>query len=248
MSDRRNGDVTSAMAGLTAMRRAQSRLDGLVAATGDGWDDEPSLLPGWKRRHVVAHLARNADGVVNLLTWAATGIEHPMYGSPHEQAARIEESARQSYAELREDYRLSGERFWRAAGDMPTAAWSERVAPRAGIWLTAAKLPWLRLGEILIHAVDLDCGFTFADVVALAGEHIDGLCAYVVGVYAGRPGVPAVELTMFLPSGEKRLYAFGEGRPARISGSADSALAWLTGRSTGDHLDGPVPALPTWLV
>jgi maleylpyruvate isomerase len=32
--------------------------------------DRPSLLPGWPRRTVIAHLARNADALVNLLTWA----------------------------------------------------------------------------------------------------------------------------------------------------------------------------------
>src|SRR5947209_4673969 len=35
---------------------------------------EPSLLPGWTRGHVLAHLARNADALVNLLTWARTGV------------------------------------------------------------------------------------------------------------------------------------------------------------------------------
>jgi hypothetical protein len=44
--------------------------------TGDDFD-EPSLLPGWPRRTVVAHVARNADALVNLLTWARTGWRHP---------------------------------------------------------------------------------------------------------------------------------------------------------------------------
>ena len=32
----------------------------------------PSALPGWTRAHVLTHLARNADAMVNLLTWART--------------------------------------------------------------------------------------------------------------------------------------------------------------------------------
>jgi maleylpyruvate isomerase len=250
VSDRQKVDanLALALAGLKATQRAQNRLDNIVAAADRGWEDAPSLLPGWKRRHVIAHLARNSGGVINLLTWAATGVEHPMYPSPQEQAAEIEESARQPFTELREDCKRSGERFWQVAEDMPAAAWSERVAPRAGIWLSAAKLPWLRLGEVLIHAVDLDCGVTFHDIVALAGEHIGGLCAYAVGVYLGRPDVPAVHLTISLPSGETQEYTFGNGQPARVSGSADSALAWLTGRGTGGDLNGPIPELPAWLV
>ncbi len=45
-----------------------------------------SLLPGWTRGHVLAHVARNADGFVNLLTAARTGEALPMYASldgPH---------------------------------------------------------------------------------------------------------------------------------------------------------------------
>ena len=37
--------------------------------------DRPSLLPGWDRRHVLAHVARNADALRNLLTWAETGVK-----------------------------------------------------------------------------------------------------------------------------------------------------------------------------
>lgn len=41
---------------------------------------EPSALPGWTRAHLLTHLARNADGLGNLLTWAETGVERSMYG------------------------------------------------------------------------------------------------------------------------------------------------------------------------
>ena len=40
-----------------------------------------SLLPEWSRGHVLAHLARNADAFVNLLTSARTGQALPMYSS-----------------------------------------------------------------------------------------------------------------------------------------------------------------------
>jgi maleylpyruvate isomerase len=33
----------------------------------------PSALPGWSRAHVLTHVARNADAMINLLTWARTG-------------------------------------------------------------------------------------------------------------------------------------------------------------------------------
>ena len=55
--------------------------------------DRPSLLPGWDRRHVVAHVARNADALVNLMTWARTGEETPMYPSVEARDAGIAEAA-----------------------------------------------------------------------------------------------------------------------------------------------------------
>src|SRR5689334_7238099 len=58
-------------------------LDGAVAAHRalvdalDGLDDatarRPSLLPGWSVGHVLAHLARNAEGMTGMLAAAARG-------------------------------------------------------------------------------------------------------------------------------------------------------------------------------
>jgi maleylpyruvate isomerase len=61
--------------------RATDRLLATVSSlTGDDVA-VPSLLPGWTRGHVLTHLARHADGGVNLLTWARTGVPTPQYES-----------------------------------------------------------------------------------------------------------------------------------------------------------------------
>jgi hypothetical protein len=64
-------------------------LDRLPGAGPDG----PSLLPGWSRRTVIAHVARNADALCNLLTWARTGVETPMYASAEAREAAIAATA-----------------------------------------------------------------------------------------------------------------------------------------------------------
>lgn len=50
-----------------------------LAAAGDSIPDDglaaASLLPGWPRTTLLAHLTRNADALVNLLTWARTGVD-----------------------------------------------------------------------------------------------------------------------------------------------------------------------------
>ena len=70
------------------VRRSMARIgeatDRLLASAGALTDTgvrEPSLLPGWTRGHVLTHIARNADGLGNLLRWARTGITTPMYAS-----------------------------------------------------------------------------------------------------------------------------------------------------------------------
>src|SRR3954447_15386973 len=99
-----------------------------VARLVDGLTDDdlaaPSGLPDWSRAHVVAHLARNADALVNLLTWARTGAETPMYRSREERDAGIAATAEQLPAELRADYAAACARLAVAIETMPASAWT----------------------------------------------------------------------------------------------------------------------------
>ncbi|HET7782728.1 MAG TPA: maleylpyruvate isomerase N-terminal domain-containing protein, partial [Arthrobacter sp.] len=52
--------------------------------------DGGTLLPGWTRRHVVAHVGYNARAIARLIEWAATGVETPMYSSPEARNHEIE--------------------------------------------------------------------------------------------------------------------------------------------------------------
>jgi maleylpyruvate isomerase len=63
------------------IQTATGLLNVTAAALTDDQAGEPSLLPGWSRGHVLTHLARNADGLHNLLIWARTGAETPQYPS-----------------------------------------------------------------------------------------------------------------------------------------------------------------------
>src|SRR6266568_1849145 len=99
------------------MDEASHSLDRLAAAR------EPSLLPGWTRGHVLTHIARNADGMVNLLHWARTGTQTPMYASPESRAADIEAGAGRPAAGLAADVRESAATLAAAAAAMPGDAW-----------------------------------------------------------------------------------------------------------------------------
>ena len=45
-------------------------LRGMLTRMGDEAFAKPSSLPNWTRAHVLTHVARNADALINLLTWA----------------------------------------------------------------------------------------------------------------------------------------------------------------------------------
>ncbi|MFG1700137.1 maleylpyruvate isomerase N-terminal domain-containing protein [Nonomuraea sp. NPDC049309] len=56
---------------------ATDRLLATAASLSDADLAAPSLLPGWTRGHVLAHVAQNAGSCLNLLTWARTGVRTP---------------------------------------------------------------------------------------------------------------------------------------------------------------------------
>jgi len=56
---------------------ATGRLTADVCGLTDEQAREQSLLAGWSRGHVLTHLARNADGLGNLLAWPRTGVRTP---------------------------------------------------------------------------------------------------------------------------------------------------------------------------
>ena len=92
-------------------------------------DDEsvrrPSLLPGWSRAHVVAHLSRNADAFTRVLGQVAAGEPASMYVSADARDAEIEDTvARLDLAGLVEDALASTARlteaFWACEADPGT--------------------------------------------------------------------------------------------------------------------------------
>jgi maleylpyruvate isomerase len=231
---------------LADVRAVTERLDQAVGQLDEQRMHQPSLLPGWSRGHVVTHLARNADGFVNLLTWARTGVEHPMYPSTADRDAAIEEGATRLAQIVQEDLRAASDRFAAAGERLSDSQWLATVAGRASMVFPAANIPSMRLFELWVHAVDLDTGAGFADVPA---EQLEGLLGTAVSRLVDRPDAPSVHLTVTLPDGEERgwdLVGGADGSVHEVSGTAPAVLAWLTGRGDGRELAGDVPVLPAW--
>lgn len=126
--------------------------------------DGGTLLPGWTRRHVVAHVGYNARAIARLAEWAATGVETPMYSSPEAREHEINFGATLPPIALRHLFDHSAVHLsveWR---DLPDASWTHEVRTAQGRTVPAAETVWMRTREVWMHAVDLDNGATFADI------------------------------------------------------------------------------------
>jgi maleylpyruvate isomerase len=126
-----------------------------------------SRLPGWSRAHTLVDIARNADGLRNLLLAARTGLEIKMYTSPLARRADIEAGATRPGEVILADVLESAHRFLVEAQAMPEASWSTVVAFTSGginpPMIPASRLPEMRLEEVEVHHVDLAIGYEFSN-------------------------------------------------------------------------------------
>ncbi|TIC88309.1 maleylpyruvate isomerase family mycothiol-dependent enzyme [Nocardioides sp. GY 10113] len=174
----------------------------------------PSPLPGWSRKHVVAHVALNAEAIGRLAHWARTGEPTPMYASPEARTADIEAGARRSADDLRAWLVDSAAALDAALAGLTDEQWAAEVEARNGKRVRGTALPWMRAREVLIHSVDLGTGIGFADLPA------DFLGALVAEV-AHQRDLPR------LPEGPlPQLAAYLTGRPHALV-DAPELGAWL---------------------
>ncbi|AJE40177.1 maleylpyruvate isomerase family mycothiol-dependent enzyme [Streptomyces nodosus] len=220
---------------LASVRDATERLLTAAARMDNADVAEPSRLPGWTRGHVLAHLARNADALVNVLEG------RPMYVSAAARDADIERDAPRPLDVQLSDLRESGARFQKIT-DAP-ADWSRTVELRNGVTDTAARLPFRRRVEVELHHVDLGIGYELEDLPA---EFVEREIEFLAERFRGHRDVPATDLA----ADDGRRWTTGggaEGGPVVVHGPAPELLGWLAGRRDGSALrteGGPLPALP----
>ena len=175
--------------------------------------DGPSLLPGWTRRHVAAHLSLNAEALGNLVHWAKTGEERRMYRSPEQRNADIEAGALRPADELRTWFGESAQTLTKAMTELTVEQWQSSVLTAQGREVPATDIPWMRSREVMIHAVDLGVGVRFAD---LPTDFLETLCADIrakrgdVGDLSG----PLPEIAAYLAGRAYTDVQLADGTPA----------------------------------
>ena len=215
----------------------------LLMRTAAGLDDESirvaSLCEGWTRAHVLSHIARNADALGNLVSWAITGTPKAMYDSPEARDADIAAGSTRGAREIFTDLEDSAARFATAATGLAGSPEEVEVEMRAGRRVLGGQLPTLRLMEVVIHHVDLDAGYTFSDADP-------GFVKRAVTNGIARMSASDEPPSVTLRGDDGDTWTIRDGAQV-VSGSNAALLLWLTrGDGTGASSLTPLPQLPSW--
>jgi maleylpyruvate isomerase len=215
----------------------------LLVGTASGLDDqsirEPSLCDGWTRAHVLSHLARNADGLGNLVSWAVTGTPVAMYASPQARDANIAAGSTRSAQEILTDLTGSAARFASAAPGLAGPPERAEVEMRTGRRVLGGQLPTLRLLEVVFHHVDLNAGYTFA-------ESDPGFVRRSIANAVRRMSAGSMPPSVLLRGDSGDTWSLGEGAQ-EVTGTNAALLLWLArGDRAGVSSNEDLPTLPAW--
>ncbi|MFP8962960.1 maleylpyruvate isomerase family mycothiol-dependent enzyme [Streptomyces nanhaiensis] len=230
------GPAADPVADTAALRESTDRLLTALRKLDDAALAAPSKLPGWTRGHVLAHLARNADALVNVLAG------RPMYLSAEAREADIERDAPRPLAVQLEDLRTSAARLDEAMAGLTGEQWGATVELRNGVTDLASSLPFRRRIEVELHHVDLGIGYGLGDMPA---SFTDRELENMARRFAGHPGVEPVEMRVedgrVLRTGREA----GRGEEAvTVAGPPTALVGWLTGRTDGTGLTASAAVLP----
>lgn len=208
---------------LDAHRRLAEVIEGLT----DEQVAQPSVLPGWTRGHVLAHLANVTAGLAGQAENEGTKVEvYP--GGRAERDAAIEAAAGRTAAEHRAAIADAAARLAKAWAGVRD--WDTPVFYRDGTLTGTAYGIWR---EVEIHTRDLDLG-----PVTWSPE----FCDHVVDFLSAQ--VPdGVRLTLQAP---ERRWTLGEGEDVTLTGSLTDLTAWLAGREPEGPITGDAPELKPW--
>jgi maleylpyruvate isomerase len=161
-----------------------------------------------------------------------------MYADREQRSAEIERSAALPPATLRDDLLRTAGILDDALAALPTEQWQAQVRSALGRAVPAAEVPWMRIREVWLHAVDLGADATMDD---LPPGVVDLLLDDVTAALSAKDGCPALEL---VATDREHSWRLGGTAPAgTVTAAAADMAGWLTGRLPAADR----PALPRWL-
>ena len=225
---------------LVRLRRheaTQALLGDTIAITDTEWA-QPSRLPGWTRAHVATHIARNADAFVRVMTQLRDGQATSLYESASVAREAIERGSERSALELQVDLDASAGRLHSHLPELMAMPPDRLVQLTPTLTVRVDRLIIARLGEIVLHHIDLDIGFAYTDIV-------DDVAAWLLAFNASKigkaPNYPALHIVS--DSGVTADIGPSDD-PETVTGPDNLLLAWLSGRLPPGQLAKKLPALP----
>jgi maleylpyruvate isomerase len=228
------GDTT----GLDASSRELNRTVDALSAEDLA---APSLLPGWSRAHVVAHVAMNGFALAGVLDAIGRGRAVAMYASDDQRDREIVELAKVEPAELREKLYAATTQFGDKVALMDDERWQGEYnrLPGGPTWPAVTLVP-TRRREVEIHHADLGAAYTHRDWPEdFVRELLDAVTVDQAG--SGPFRVRATDLG--------REWEVGDGDGPTVLGTGADLGWWLTGRGDGEGLSsdaGELPRLGPW--
>ncbi len=226
------------MVPVAAVQEATQRLIRTVDHMSDEEYAAPSLLPGWSRGHVVAHLLLNAEGLAGALVGVAHGRPVPMYASSQARDDDIEALSTATPTTLRTRLLGATTEFVIAVNGVEDDSWEIEIERTpGGTNFPAGAVTSMREREVEIHHADLGLSYTRADWPS-------DFCTRLLDLKTDGEGptgfwLHATDLDQRWHCGD------GDGG-VTVSGAAADLGWWLTGRGDGEGLtsdDGVLPRI-----
>jgi maleylpyruvate isomerase len=228
---------------LLIARRGTAYFAQRLAELSDNDFGGDTLLPGWSRRHLVAHVGYNAAALCRLMDWALTGVETPMYESVEQRGLEISEGATLDPAALRNLFDHTVARLDEKWRHLPASTWSAQVRTAQGRLVPASETAWMRTREVWIHAVDLANGGQFADFPAVV---LNSLLADIVGMWQKKN--LAAGLVLAVDDCAPIAVRVDSPTSTTVSGTLAGVARWAAGRGTiGVDIEGDLDVPPRWL-
>lgn len=225
---------------LSIARRGTAHYSGQLSLVDNADFFKPSRLPGWDLSTLVAHVAYNANALVNLVEWGATGVEKPMYPSPEARNAEIAYGATLIPDALRNLHDHTLVRLDVAWRDAPAKAWDAQVKTAQGRDVPMSETLWMRTREVWIHAVDLGVNAGFHDIPRVV---LETLLPEIVAKWSAA-GTGEGLVLVDTETGAR--HPVGDSETTEVTGTTAGLARWAAGRGgLGVTPDAPEP--PRWL-
>lgn len=182
----------------------------------------PSLIPGWSRRHVIAHVAYQARGLARLVEAVRSGKRAETLQESEAQNEDVEFGATLPAHALRYLFKHSEVHLnveWRDAGEKE---WGGTARSLSGNIIALHDTPWLRAREIWLRTVDLENGGSFLDFPV---EVVDRMQQEILGHLRARGHLQGVELLA-----TDRVAVCANKTGVLVAAQATDLLRWLSGR------------------